>query len=105
MLFFYGAVSDFNKNYSTLLGIQTEEDSEEGKESSNESGSTEEVGGNSFYNKWNWIHQVRVVSDLVHSPWDIVFKMNIIEFLNILSYNNDYEQERERIYKEKFKIK
>ena len=105
MLFFYGAVSEFDKNYSTLFGIKTGEDDEERNKSKNESGVTEEVRGNTFYDKWGWIDCVRVVSDLVHSPWDVVFKMNVVEFLNLLSFNKDYNAERERVMKEKFKLK
>ena len=99
MLFFYDRVSDFNKSYSTLLGIQTE------KEEVIESGNTEEVGRTTFADKWGWISNVKVVSDMVHSPWDEVFRMNIVEFLNILSFARDYNAEQERIMKEQMRKK
>ena len=61
---------------------------------------TEEVERTGFADKWGWIDSIRVISDLVHSPWDEVFKMNIIEFLNLLCYSKDLAAERERQLKE-----
>ena len=97
MLFFYDGISNFNKTYPTLLGIKDEEDQE--------SGDTKETGGNTFADKWGWISNIKIVSDMVHSSWDIVFKMNIVEFFNILSFTKDYNAERERIMKENLKKK
>ena len=94
MLFFYDRISDINKAYPVLFNKKTEQDGEE------QSGITEEVGGNSFADKWGWIDSIRVISDLVHSPWDEVFKMNIIEFLNLICYSKDLAAERERQLKE-----
>lgn len=99
MLFFYDRISDLNKTYPVLFNKKSEQDGEE------QSGITKEDGGNSFADKWGWIDSIRVISDLVHSPWDIVFKMNIIEFLNLVCFSKDLAAERERIMKENLKKK
>ena len=94
MLFFYDRISDINKTYPVLFNQKSEQDGEE------QSGITEEVERTGFADKWGWIDSIRVISDLVHSPWDEVFKMNIIEFLNLLCYSKDLAAERERQLKE-----
>lgn len=43
---------------------------------------------------------------MVHSPWNVIFEMNIIEFFNILSFTKDYNRELERVNNERMsKIK
>lgn len=99
MLFFYDRISDLTKTYPVLFGKKDEE------EQSNESGTTGTVPENTFASKWGWLDSVRVISDLVHSPWNEVFEMNIIEFLNLLCYSKDLAAERERQTKELMKKK
>lgn len=104
MLFFCDRISDFNTTFSTLLGIKVDEGNEE--EGNGQSSDNAEVGVNTFSDKWSWVFNVKQVSDMVHSPWNVVFQMNIVEFLNILSFVKDYNREVERINKERMsKIK
>ena len=100
MLFFYNAVSILNKTFSTLLGIRTEQETEE-KQGEGQDKDNGENGGNTFSDKWNWVYQVKQVSDMVHSSWREVFEMNIVEFLNILSFIKDYNRESERVNRER----
>ena len=92
MLFFYNRVSSINEKYPVLFNKENEE--------TGYSGDTGEIERTGFADKWGWLDAVRIVSDLVHSPWDIVFKMNVIEFLNLLCYSKDLAAERERLNKE-----
>ena len=100
MLFFYNGISNLNATYSHLFGTAVEETTE-GKQGNGQGEDNGETGGNSFADKWNWMYSIKQVSDMVHSPWDVVFQMNIIEFLNILCFVKDYNREVERINKER----
>lgn len=91
MWFFSESLSQLNKEYSVLFGIEDEE----GEDGEGE-GSKESTTGNTFGDSWGWIYQVDTVSETVRVSWDEVFKMNIIEFLNILCYIKDKKKEEER---------
>ena len=100
MLFFSELLSNLNRQYSTLLGIKDEKDDKEGKESGNETKDAGDNKPNSFNEKWSWIISVKNVADMVHIDWSTVFKMEIMEFLNIMSFCKDYYQEEKRMYEE-----
>ena len=94
MWFFSESLSQINKEYSVLFGIEDEEGSEEGNGEGERD--SEDNSGNTFADKWGWIYQVDTVSECVKASWDVVFRMNVIEFLNILSYNKDKKEEEKR---------
>ena len=98
MQFFSNSLSQFNKRYSNLFGIEDEEKIEEGKDGGREDdddGDSEETR-NAYQDKWGWIESVDTVSETIREPWSVVFKMNIVEFLNILCYIKDRGDERKR---------
>lgn len=86
-----------------------EEENEEGEESrgkNKDEGDSGETTPNSFSDKWGWIHAVDEVSETTRESWETVFKMNIVEFLNILCYIRDKAAEEKRKmeeYKRKLK--
>ena len=99
MQFFSDSLSQFNKGYSSLFGIVDEEENEEGEEPGGKEKTdrdSEETTPNSFSAKWGWIHAVDEVSETTRESWETVFKMNIVEFLNILSYIRDKAAEEKR---------
>lgn len=99
MWFFSSSLSQFNKRYPNLFGIEDEEMDEEGKDEGGEgenSGDSGEDAENSFQSKWGWLASVDSVSETIREPWGVVFKMNIVEFLNILSYIKDKANEHKR---------
>ena len=101
MWFFSENLSQLNKEYSVLFGIEDGE----GEDGEGEGGE-ESTTGNTFSDKWGWIYQVDTVSETVRVSWDVVFKMNIIEFLNILCYTKDKkEEEKRQMLKMKNKLK
>jgi hypothetical protein len=100
MLFFSELISNLNKGFGKLLGLETEEDEKEGKESRKEDEDSGYTKSNSFAEKWGWISAIKEVSDMVHTEWSNVFKMEIREFLNILSFTRDYYQEEKRKHEE-----
>ena len=108
MWFFSNSLSQFNRRYSNLFGIEDEEEVEEGKDGGREE---EDTGDNNsttggFQDKWGWIAAVDSVSETIREPWGVVFKMNIVEFLNIMSYIKDKGIEKKRQMQEyKNKIK
>lgn len=106
MWFFSEGLLQFNKQYNNLFGIEDEENDEEGEDGTGEaedSGDTN-INKNSFEYKWGWISSVDVVSETIREPWSVVFKMNVVEFLNILSYTRDKANEKKR-QMEKYKNK
>lgn len=100
MLFFSELISNLNKSFGRLLGIKTEEDDEEGKESGEQEEDSGNTKTNRFSDKWGWINLVDEVSKTVGTEWKNVFTMEIREFLNIASYMKDKNRELERLHKE-----
>ena len=96
MLFFYQLISSLNQQYSTLLGIEAKETDKKNEGQGNEGKTDEPEDTNRFADKWGWIYNVKEVSDMVHTGWDEVFAMEIREFLNILSFCHDYNDEVKR---------
>ena len=50
----------------------------------------------SFTSKWGWIGWVDAVSETCHCPWDDVWKMTAVEFLNIVCYARDRQEMHKR---------
>lgn len=104
MLFFSTAVSEFNKAYSGLFGLDDEDSDEKdkgrGDEDEDEGGSGEDSGVEGFFARWSWFYNVDVVSETLRISWDEVLQKSIVEFLNVLSYRKDKSNwERDSIKK------
>ena len=113
MLFFSEERNRLTTAYSNLFGVDDEdlEEEEEAVEGTGEdakgSGDTD-VDVTSFSYKWGWVHSIDKVSETMRISWDDAFKLNIIEFLNVLCYIKDKNtEERKQLdeYKQKNKLK
>ena len=92
--FFSKEVSELNKVYGNLFGIDDEEDGEEGEgpeDTDDDEGVEREADGVSetFARKWGWLSMVNEVSDITKLTWYQVFEMTVVEFLNICCYSRD----------------
>lgn len=78
----------------------------EADEANNESqeGDSSSEAVSDFAQKWGWTFNVDVVAQTVHLSWNEVWEMNIIEFLNTLSYCRD-KAAWERAEQEKWRRK
>ena len=56
-------------------------------------GSTTETGQ---FNTFNWLYQIKKVSDLTKYDWGKVWDMNVYEFLNYLQFDMEYRKWEER---------
>ena len=56
-------------------------------------GDTTETGK---FNTFNWLFQIKKVSDLTKYDWGKVWDMNIYEFLNYLQFDIEYRKWEER---------
>lgn len=96
MLFFSELISNFNKGYSNLLGLDKEEDEEQREQEPD--GNSEQKPKNDSEIYFQWLSVVDLVSETVREPWRVVFEMNIYEFFNIWAYvQTKYEKRKESI--------
>ena len=103
MLFFSEKIAEFNKNYPNLLGVDVKKDKDSTEEGT-DTGNTEDAEGQTFTTKWNLTYMVDVVSELMKMDWHRVYELNIVEFLNTLSYNNDkvkYIEQQNKLWRMK----
>lgn len=49
-----------------------------------------------FQRKWGWVAQVDAISELTRQPWDSVWNMDVIEFLNLICYREDKLNEQKK---------
>lgn len=73
-----------------------EEDQESGDDretGEDREGSTTETGK---FNTFNWLFQIKKVSDLTKYDWGKVWDMNIYEFLNYLQFDIEYSKWEKR---------
>ena len=105
--FFFEQVRRINSSFPVLFGTPGEEGEEPRDEGGDpaEAGEAEDPDGaaDGFADKWGWVANVDAVSETLRCPWDSVWKMAAIEFLNILSYRRD-KAEREKADIEKWKL-
>ena len=78
--------------------MQTSNEEDEGQGNDGETGedregSTTETGQ---FNTFNWLYQIKKVSDLTKYDWGKVWDMNIYEFLNYLQFDMEYRKWEER---------
>ena len=80
--------------YAHLFGIGSAVEQGEGQDGDD----TTEQQDTTFAQKWGWVDNVAQVSNTIHSSWDDVWRMNVVEFLNIMCYIRDKaEKEKEDI--------
>ena len=85
--FFFRAVSRINAGFPRLLGRRDEAGEGEGTE---EDGGG--AGGGSFTDKWGWLANVDRASETQRCPWDAVWVMPALQFLNVLAYRKDKDE-------------
>ena len=78
--FFFSSFQQFIKLYPTLFGKENEESVED--EGTNRGSETD----NNFKLNWGWIENVDIISRETNRTWEQTFKLNVIEFLNTISY-------------------
>ena len=74
-------------------GEEDQESGDDGETGKDTEGSTTETGQ---FNTFNWLYQIKKVSDLTKYDWGKVWDMNIYEFLNYLQFDMEYRKWEER---------
>ena len=74
-------------------GEEEQESGDDGEVGEDREGSTTETGQ---FNTFNWLYQIKKVSDLTKYDWGKVWDMNIYEFLNYLQFDMEYRKWEER---------
>ena len=74
-------------------GEEEQESGDDGEVREDGEGSTTETGQ---FNTFNWLYQIKKVSDLTKYDWGKVWDMNIYEFLNYLQFDMEYRKWEER---------
>ena len=74
-------------------GEEEQESGDDGETGKDREGSTTETGQ---FNTFNWLYQIKKVSDLTKYDWGKVWDMNIYEFLNYLQFDIEYRKWEER---------
>ena len=74
-------------------GEEDQESGDDGEVGEDREGSTTETGQ---FNTFNWIYQIKKVSDLTKYDWGKVWDMNIYEFFNYLQFDIEYRKWEER---------
>ena len=72
---------------------EDQESGDDGETGKDREGSTTETGQ---FNTFNWLYQIKKVSDLTKYDWGKVWDMNIYEFLNYLQFDMEYRKWEER---------
>ncbi len=84
---FFEELGSLNRSYNKTLGGSGEEDQE---------GDNGSVSGG-FEDYWSWHLTLDAISNHDRTKWEYFFKMNVIEFLNCISfYKEKQEWEFER---------
>lgn len=103
MLFFSKEISGLNKAYASLFGIEDEDDKDQegnARDSDEDEGTEEDDSSVSddYSRKWGWLAMVDTVSEITRLNWQEVFKLSVIEFLNIACYARDKaEHEKQQV--------
>ena len=74
-------------------GEEDQESGDDGETGKDTEGSTTETGQ---FNTFNWLYQIKKVSDLTKYDWGKVWDMQIFEFLNYLQFDMEYRKWEER---------
>lgn len=70
-------------------GEEDEGQGDDGESGEDGEGDTTEVGQ---FNTFNWLYQIKKVSDLTHMNWSDIWTMNVYEFMNYLQFDNEYRK-------------
>lgn len=81
-------VQGINSQFPGLLPERSTEDKGPENEGDVPEGDTQDSTDN-FSEKWGWLAAVDAVSETYRASWDVVYKLPVIEFLNILCYRKD----------------
>ena len=112
MLFFSQETGRLHKAYANLFGVDDEDMEEESADTRTETdadrgGETDEKP-TGFAWRWGWIYNIDRVSERMRISWNDAYKLNIIEFLNVLCYikdRNDWEKQQIEDYKRVHNLK
>ena len=74
-------------------GEEDQESGDDGETGKDTEGGTTETGQ---FNMFNWMYQIKKVSDLTKYDWGKVWDMDIYEFLNYLQFDMEYRKWEER---------
>ena len=74
-------------------GEEEQESGDDGEVGEDREGSTTETGQ---FNTFNWLYQIKKVSDLTKIDWNGIWVMEIYEFLNYLQFDIEYRKWEER---------
>ena len=74
-------------------GEEDQESGDDGEVGEDREGSTTETGQ---FNTFNWLYQIKKVSDLTKYDWGKVWELQIYEFLNYLQFDIEYRKWEER---------
>lgn len=93
LAFFFQRLAAVNSQYPVLFGTDGPEDKEQGTE---EGTGGEDPGPSGFAKRWGWYAHVDGISETMRISWDDVFKMPVLQFLNMICYRNDKAEEQKR---------
>lgn len=93
MLFFSEKVSDWNRQYPGLFGMEDKDGEQEG-EGSDEEGESDDgdepsTDASEFVRKWNLLILIDEVSDLTRLTYPQVFELEVGEFFTFACYARD----------------
>ena len=74
-------------------GEEDQESGDDGEVGEDGEGGTTETGQ---FNTFNWLYQIKKVSDLTKYDWGKVWDMNVYEFFNYLQFDMEYRKMEER---------
>ena len=74
-------------------GEEDQESGDDGEVREDGEGTTTETGQ---FNTFNWLYQIKKVSDLTKYDWGKVWDMNVYKFFNYLQFDMEYRKMEER---------
>lgn len=91
--FFRGQVGAIDAQHPNLFAADAPQDAQADDDEGDEDG---DPGPGVFRQKWGWVFQVDRIAALTRSAWDSVYKLTAVEFLNLICYADDKEEEAAR---------
>lgn len=93
MDFFFKSYETFIKSYHNLFGLGNSQDDLEGEEDIDNEQDTKKES-----DKWGWIKCIDQVAQTTNRSWEEIYNLNIVEFLNTMSYIKDNRKEFKKKY-------
>ena len=81
------ALRELNQRYRGLFHTTISEGDAESEVDTDER--VEETEEESYFEKWGWVVTLDALSQGDHSKWEYYTNLNVIEFLNIVSFQKD----------------